>query len=126
MWAAAEVTNVIHPDQPEVVDGKVVDNRGDTFFDVTVLMMALCALLITWSVARLAGAQRVWDAALFAAAPIIVFDGFINWDLAAVACTCLALWAWSRRHPVAAVHQSIRPVGASWGFGWLVSCCARC
>ena len=103
MWAAAGVTNVIHPDEPKVVNGQVtVDNRGRTFFDVTVLMLALCALLITWSVARLAGAQRVWDAAMVALAPILVLDGFINWDLAAVALTCLALLAWSRRRPVLA------------------------
>jgi uncharacterized membrane protein len=103
MWAAAEVTNAIHPDEPKVVDGQVlVDNRGRTFFDVTVLMLALCALLVTWSVARLAGAQRVWDAAMVALAPILVLDGFINWDLAAVALTCLALLAWARRRPLVA------------------------
>ncbi len=103
MWTAAEITNLLHPDEPKVVNGQVVaDNRGRTFFDVTVLMLALCALLITWSVARLAGAQRVWDAAMVALAPIVVLDGFINWDLAAVALTCLALLAWSRHRPLLA------------------------
>lgn len=103
MWAAAEVTNALHPNEPKVVNGQVTtDNRGETFFDVTVLMMALCALLMTWSVARLAGAQRVWDAAMVALAPVLVLDGFINWDLAAVALTCLGLLAWARRRPVLA------------------------
>ena len=103
MWAAAEVTNTLHPNEPKVVDGQVtVDNRGRTFFDVTVFGLAVCALLITWSVARLAGGQRVWDAAMVALAPILVFDGFINWDLAAVALTCLALLAWARQRPLLA------------------------
>lgn len=103
MWAAAEVTNAVLPDDPKVVNGQVVvDNRGRTFFDVTVFLLALCALLVTWSVARLAGAQRVWDAAMVALAPIMVLDGFINWDLAAVALTCLALLAWAKQRPLVA------------------------
>ena len=103
MWVAAEVTNAVLPDDPKVAGGQVVtDNRGRTFFDITVLMLALCALLVTWSVAKLAGAQRVWDAGMVALAPVIVLDGFINWDLAAVALTCLALLAWARRRPLVA------------------------
>jgi uncharacterized membrane protein len=102
MWVAAEVTNAVHPDQPKTEGSAVVDNRGETFFDVTVLMMALCALLVTWSVARLAGAQRAWDAAMVAVAPVLVLDGFINWDLAAVALTCLGLLAWARQRPILA------------------------
>jgi len=103
MWTAAEITNAVLPNDPKVANGQVVsDNRGKTFFDITVLMLAMCALLVTWSVARLAGAQRVWDAAMVALAPVIVLDGFINWDLAAVALTCLALLAWAKKRPVLA------------------------
>jgi uncharacterized membrane protein len=102
MWVAAEITNAVHPDEPRVVNGQTVDNRGRTFFDVTVLLLALCALLVTWSVARLAGAERAWDAAMVALSPVMVLDGFINWDLAAVALTCLALLAWARRRPLVA------------------------
>jgi uncharacterized membrane protein len=102
MWAAAAVTHLVHPDDPRVVDGRAIDDRPRTFFDITVLLLAMCALLTTWTIARLAGRQRVWDAALFALAPVIVFDGFINWDLAAVALTGLGMWAWSRRHHVSA------------------------
>jgi uncharacterized membrane protein len=101
MWAAAEITHLVHPDDPHVVGGQTVDDRPRTFFDVTVLLLAMCALVTTWTVAKLAGRQRVWDAAIFALAPILVFDGFINWDLAAVAFTGLGMWAWSRRHPLA-------------------------
>jgi uncharacterized membrane protein len=102
MWTAAEVAHVLHPDDPRVVGGRAIDDRPRTFFDVTVLILAMFALVTTWTIARLAGRQRVWDAAIFALAPVIVFDGFINWDLAAVAFTGLGMWAWSRRHHVTA------------------------
>jgi uncharacterized membrane protein len=102
MWTAAEITHLIHPDDPRVVAGRTVDNRPRTFFDVTVVILAMFALVTTWTVARLSGRQRVWDAAIFALAPVIVFDGFINWDLAAMALTGLGMWAWSRRHHVSA------------------------
>jgi uncharacterized membrane protein len=102
MWTAAEITHLIHPNDPRLVDGRSVDDRPRTFFDVSVLILAMFALVTTWTVARLAGRARVWDAALFALAPVIVFDGFINWDLAAVAFTGLGMWAWSRRHHVSA------------------------
>jgi len=102
MWAGAELTHLVLPHDPHVVAGAVVDNRARTFFRITVLLLAACALLTTWTIARLAGRQRVWDAAMFALAPVIVFDGFINWDFAAVALTGLGMWAWSRRHHYAA------------------------
>ena len=102
MWTAAEITHLIHPDDPHLSAGRTVDNRPRTFFDVTVLLLAMCALITTWTIAKLAGRARVWDAALFALAPVIVFDGFINWDLAAMAFTGLGMWAWSRRHHVSA------------------------
>src|SRR3954454_10494937 len=102
MWAGAEITHLIHPHDPHGVGANAVDDRPKTFFYVTVLMLAMFALVTTWTIAKLAGRQRVWDAAIFALAPVIVFDGFINWDFAAVAFTGLGMWAWSRRHPVSA------------------------
>jgi len=103
MWVGAELTHVVYPDDPHVAaNGQVTDHRPHAFFDITVLLLAMCALLMTWSVAHLAGRQRMWDATMVALAPVIWFDGFINWDLAAVAFTCLGLLAWSRRHPLVA------------------------
>jgi uncharacterized membrane protein len=102
MWAAAEVTNIVRPDEPNNSPSGVVDNRGRTFFDITALLLALFALATTWAVARLAGRRRVWDAAMFALAPTLLLHAYTNWDLAAVALASLAMWAWSRRSPVAA------------------------
>jgi uncharacterized membrane protein len=102
MWAGAEITHLVLPHDPHTSGGTVVDGRSRMFFRISVLLLAACALLTTWTIARLAGRQRVWDAAMFALAPVIVFDGFINWDFAAVALTGLGMWAWSRRRPVLA------------------------
>src|SRR3712207_3332266 len=38
----------------------------------------------------------------FAASPLLVLTGLINWDLLSVATVCGALWAWSRGRPLLA------------------------
>jgi uncharacterized membrane protein len=102
MWVAAEVTDVLLPHDPHTVGGVAVDRRGRVFFDITALLLAACALLTTWAVARLAGRERIWDAAMFALAPGLFLHAFTNWDLAAVAFAMAGLWAWSRRSPALA------------------------
>jgi uncharacterized membrane protein len=95
MFVAAEVTNAVHPNQP--ADGQ--DDRNTTFFEITALFLAGCALVSTWTVAKLAGRRRVWDAVMVAASPVLLLHVVTNWDLAAVALTGLGLWAWSRGSP---------------------------
>jgi uncharacterized membrane protein len=95
MWAAAGLTNALHPDDPHVVGGAFVDERSKTFFDITALMLAIAALATTWAIARLAGRRRVWDAAMFALAPSLFLHAYTNWDLAAVALATLAMVAWN-------------------------------
>ncbi|HET7311204.1 MAG TPA: glycosyltransferase 87 family protein [Mycobacteriales bacterium] len=103
MWVAAEVANVVHPHDPRTAaKGVPVDHRSLVFFDVTALLLTAFALLATWAVARLAGRERIWDAAMFALAPGLFLHAFTNWDLAAVAFAMAGLWAWSRRSPVVA------------------------
>jgi uncharacterized membrane protein len=102
MWVGAEITHAIRPHDPQLSGTTIVDDRPHVFFDVTVLILAAFALVTTWALARLVGRERIWDAGMFALAPVLVFDGFINWDLAAVALTCLGLLAWARRRPVVA------------------------
>ncbi len=72
--------------------------RSRTFFDITALMLAACALVTAWAVARTAG-RRPWDAALFALAPGLLLTAYINWDLFPAALTAASLLAWSRRRP---------------------------
>ncbi|HEX3705614.1 MAG TPA: glycosyltransferase 87 family protein [Mycobacteriales bacterium] len=94
MWAAAEVTSVLH--------GGGADASGvhaTTFFDVTALGLAALALVSTWSVAQLVGKKRAWDAVMVAASPVLFMHAFTNWDLAAVALTGIGLWLWSRGSP---------------------------
>ena len=94
MWTAAEVTAVLHGGHADPGGG-----RATTFFNVTALGLAALALISTWSVAQLAGRQRVWDAVMVAASPVLLMHAFTNWDLAAVALTGLGLWLWSRGSP---------------------------
>jgi uncharacterized membrane protein len=72
-----------------------------SYYVVTCLMLSICALLITRSVAGLAG-RRPWDAAMIGLSPLLVVHAFTNWDLFAVALATLAMWAWARSHPVLA------------------------
>ena len=96
MWAAAEVTAFVHPGESADVAGA----HNTTFFNLTALGLAVCALISTWTVARLAGRRRVWDAMMVALSPVLFMYAFTNWDLAAVALAGLGMWAWSRGSPV--------------------------
>ncbi|HVT19950.1 MAG TPA: glycosyltransferase 87 family protein, partial [Mycobacteriales bacterium] len=95
MWTAAVVTHAVH--------GGGADPSGreaTTFFNVTALGLATLALISTFTVARLAGRERAWDAVMVAASPALLMHAFTNWDLAAVALTGLGLYAWSRGSPL--------------------------
>jgi uncharacterized membrane protein len=94
MWTAAEVTSFVHGGGADPSG-----SRNTTFFNVTALGLAVCALISTWTIARIAGRQRAWDAAMVALSPALLLHAFTNWDLAAVALTGLGLWAWSRGSP---------------------------
>ena len=101
MLGAAELTHAFYP-HPITLRAGENDPRPQVFFDITALLLGACALLVTWGVARLAGAQRIWDAGMVALSPVLLMHAFTNWDLLAVAFSVLGLWAWSRRHPVLA------------------------
>jgi uncharacterized membrane protein len=72
--------------------------RGRHFYDLTWALVTLCALVVTVTIARLAG-RRPWDAAMFALSPALLLHATTNWDLVAMAFAGLGLLAWSRRHP---------------------------
>src|SRR5690348_13684530 len=76
--------------------------RGREFFDVTVLLLTLCAVVSTLATAYLAGRSRRWTALGVALAPGLILASFINWDLIAVALVALGLAAWAARRPVLA------------------------
>ena len=71
------------------------------FFNIAAFGLALAWLATVWATAMLAG-RRIWDAALVAASPILIFQIFTNFDALATAFAIGGLLAWARRRPVLA------------------------
>src|SRR5258705_12608279 len=69
------------------------------FFNIAAFGLALAWLTTVWATARLAGSRRIWDAALVAGSPILIFQMFTNFDALATAFATGALLAWARRKP---------------------------
>jgi uncharacterized membrane protein len=69
------------------------------FFNIAAFGLALAWLVTVWATAQLAG-RRMWDAAVVAGSPILIFHAFTNFDALATACAAGAMLAWARRRPV--------------------------
>jgi uncharacterized membrane protein len=76
--------------------------RGREFFDVTVILLVICAVVGVVATAYAAGPARRWSALLVALAPGLVLSAFVNWDLIAMALAALAVAAWAGRRNVTA------------------------
>ncbi|GGO88713.1 membrane protein [Nocardioides phosphati] len=77
--------------------GVLEEQRG--FIVATTMGLALATLAAGWALARV-HRRRPYDAALFAASPVLVVNALVNWDLLAVALVAGALLAWARQRPV--------------------------
>lgn len=71
-----------------------VRHEAVVYVGVVAVLLLLCALVSAAALVR-AHRSRPWDAAAFAAAPVLALAGTISWDLLGVALVCTALWAWS-------------------------------
>jgi uncharacterized membrane protein len=71
------------------------------FFNISAFGLALAWMATVWATARLSG-RRIWDAAVVAGSPVLIFQAFTNFDALATAAAVGALLAWSRRRPVLA------------------------
>jgi uncharacterized membrane protein len=74
--------------------------QGREFFDVTVLLLAICAVVGVLATARAAGPERRWQALMVALSPALILNAFVNWDLIAFALTALGIAAWAARRGV--------------------------
>ncbi len=100
MWVTGELTRGWHAlAQRGILPGQ---DQGAMFGVLTCALLAICGLLAVAATAAAAGRRRQWDAAIFAASPLLIFHAFSNWDLLAMAFASGALWAWARNRPVAA------------------------
>jgi uncharacterized membrane protein len=77
--------------------------RGKDFYDVSVLMLAVClviGVLATAATADREGNGAGWKAGLMVAlSPGLILAAYINWDLFAMALTACGLAAWAARRP---------------------------
>ncbi len=106
VFLAAEITHAVWgtPDVADLPADQVganpqVREQVLPFTTVNAVLLFCCALVAVWALAKV-HRRRPWDAALVAAAPMLLFAGLINWDLLAVALVALALLAWSRDRPL--------------------------
>ena len=76
--------------------------RGREFFDLTVILLVICAVAGVVATGYAAGPARRWQALLVALAPGLVLSAFVNWDLIAMALTAAGLAAWAARRGVLA------------------------
>ncbi|WP_433248076.1 glycosyltransferase family 87 protein [Streptosporangium sp. CA-135522] len=74
-----------------------MSDPGTAFYDLTVILMAVCLIVGVLLMAALAGPTRRWDALWYALAPALILTAYINWDLAANALSLGALLAWSKK-----------------------------
>jgi uncharacterized membrane protein len=78
--------------------------RGREFFDVTVVLLTLFALMGVLATGYLAGPGKRWTALLVALAPALILGAFINWDLIAMGLATAGMAAWAaRRHLLSGV-----------------------
>jgi uncharacterized membrane protein len=71
------------------------------FFNIAAFGLALAWMATVWATVRLSG-RRIWDAALVAGSPLLIFQIFTNFDALATACAAGAMLAWARRRPALA------------------------
>ncbi len=108
-WGTAALTQWLHgsPDlalRRELPTDAVGDLPGigseqRAFVALTAVSLAVAGLLATWFAAGV-NRGRPWDAAGFAAAPVLGLTAIVNWDLYAVVLLVAALWAWTRDRPL--------------------------
>lgn len=102
MYGAGEVGRGYHwlADKVPVLPGVP---PVESYYQATVLLLVLSALVIVGSVARIQR-RRPWDAAMVALSPLLLIQAFTNWDLFAGAFAIGGMLAWSRRrHALAGV-----------------------
>ena len=74
--------------------------RGREFFDVTVILLTVCAVAAVLATARAAGPGARWQGLMVALSPALILNAFVNWDLIAMALTALGIAAWAARRGV--------------------------
>jgi uncharacterized membrane protein len=80
---------------------KGMTTEVNQYFLVNAVLLIAAGLLATYFLAG-AHRRRPWDAMAFAASPVLMLTGLVNWDMLAVTAVAGAFWAWARGRPVLA------------------------
>ena len=102
--------------------------RGREFFDVTVVLLAVCAVAGVLATARAAGPDRRAQALMVALSPALILSAFVNWDLIAFALTALGIAAWAAAAACGRASCSAsgsRPSSTRW-WSSCPCCCSAC
>jgi uncharacterized membrane protein len=78
--------------------GAQATSRGMWFFELTAVVLVLCAVVTVLATAYVSGRHSLRAGLLVAASPALLLSAYINWDLLAVTLSALGLAAWARRH----------------------------
>jgi uncharacterized membrane protein len=98
-WFMQAISSVVRWAMPAAA----VETRGMAFYDLTVVVLGLFAVIAVLATAYAAGVRDTRKAGLMCAlAPGLLLAAYINWDLLAVALSALAIAAWARRRPALA------------------------
>ncbi|WP_067826454.1 glycosyltransferase family 87 protein [Nocardia inohanensis] len=103
-WKAASHPGQVTADGERKYSGPRLPDALEVviYFNVVAVGLSMAWLVTVWASARLAGARRVWDAALVALSPLVLVHAFTNFDALATAFAACGLLAWARRRPVLA------------------------
>jgi uncharacterized membrane protein len=94
MGAIGLPVHAIGADHPSI-------NQGMWFYNANALLLAALAVATAGAILALRR-RRPWDAAIFAASPILFITATVNWDFLAIALAAFGIWAWARQRPVLA------------------------
>lgn len=95
-WVMGLISRLVSPTGPLSWLADDLTTRAEAFYDLTVILLAVCLIVGVVLMAALAGPDRRWDALWYALAPAVILTAYINWDLAAGVLSLGAMLAWAR------------------------------
>jgi uncharacterized membrane protein len=71
---------------------------GSSYLAITMILLSVCAVAVTWLLWRMVGVRAVY----WAASPILALYAFHNWDILAITAAMVGMYQWRRGRPLLA------------------------